>query len=104
MEGLSKEPQDRMKKSGVILYHPQVCNYHQIYNFRNALLNGYINHFQLGMDPSLQDQPSAESQYSCIRLFSAWGCLPAAGRTGQSARDRQDISREPAPQANRRPF
>ena len=34
MEGLSKEPQDRMKKkSGVILYHPQVCNYHQIYNF-----------------------------------------------------------------------
>ncbi|GAB7340807.1 hypothetical protein MBLNU457_7174t1 [Dothideomycetes sp. NU457] len=58
-----------MSKSGVILYHPSIFNYHQMYNFRHTLLNGYINHFQLGIDAALQDHPQAKTVYSCIRLF-----------------------------------
>jgi len=65
-----REPQDKSKKrSGVILYHPSIFNYHRLCNIRVTLHEGSFNHFQLGIDAALQDHPQARTVYSCIRLF-----------------------------------
>ncbi|GAB7354843.1 hypothetical protein MBLNU459_g5223t1 [Dothideomycetes sp. NU459] len=55
-------------KSGVIIFHPIMNRYWEIPRFYEALFDGGVNIFQLGVDDRLLDQP--DTAYSCVRLFA----------------------------------
>ncbi|KAL1311071.1 hypothetical protein AAFC00_001280 [Neodothiora populina] len=61
--------QKEFARSGVVLFHPTITQYHQIPAFNWVLFTTHYNLFQLGVDSTLRCHPEAATKYSCVRLF-----------------------------------
>lgn len=70
-----QKDQTEFGRSGVILFHPSMTQYHEIPQLSLVLFSGSYNLFQLGIDASLKDHSDAAVNYSLSRIFPMSGAL-----------------------------